>query len=349
MHALTIYLFKDLFAKVSKIRKPMIIQPMHTSPSSQADIAVGITPAFLSGVCALIHLGVIRVAGEDAVKFLQGQLTQDVALMSLSEAHLAAFCNAKGRMQASFVVFKRSQQEILLVCSRDILEQTRKRLAMFVMRAKAAVSDASSDFLLFGLTGSAIESVATGHGNTWSKQDSGTVNLVFLYPGAGQSRALWCAPVGTSPPVGAALPPGVWAWLEVQSGIAMITQPIFEAFVPQMLNYESVGGVSFKKGCYPGQEIVARSQFRGTLKRRAYLVHGSGEASVGQDVFQALDAEQPCGVVAACAPNPNGGFDAIVSMQTAAAAADAQPLHLGSTAGPVLALLALPYPLLEDI
>ena len=327
----------------------MIIQLMNTSPYSQAAPAVDPASSSLSGVCALTHLGVIRVVGEDAVKFLQGQLTQDVALMSLSEAHLAAFCNAKGRMQASFVMFKRSQQEILLVCSRDILEQTRKRLSAFVMRAKAILSDASNEFLLYGLAGNAIESIAYSPGNTWSKHDFGTENVVFLYPGAGQPRALWCAPVGTSIPLGAALPSNVWAWLEVQSGIAMVTQPIFEAFVPQMLNYESVGGVSFKKGCYPGQEIVARSQFRGTLKRRAYLVHGSTEASVGQEVFHALDAEQPCGLVAASAPNPNGGFDAIVSMQTAAAAADRHPLHLGGTSGPGLTLLPLPYALLEDI
>ena len=150
MHAPTIYLFKNLFATVSKasknskIRILMIIQPMHTSLSPtaaltanppQADLAVGIAPDSLSGVCALTHFGVIRVAGEDAVKFLQGQLTQDVALMSLSESHLAAFCNVKGRMQASFVVFKRGPQEVLLVCSRDILAQTAKRLSMFVMRA----------------------------------------------------------------------------------------------------------------------------------------------------------------------------------------------------------------------
>ena len=331
----------------------MIIQPMHTSPSPQADVTVGTAPTFLSGVCALTHLGVIRVAGEDTVKFLQGQLTQDVAQMSLSEAHLAAFCNPRGRMQASFVVFKRSPQDILLVCSRDILAQTRKRLAMFVMRAKAVVSDASADFLLYGLAGDAIETIA-GSARTsypkpqiWQKYDVGAAHIVSLYPAAGQPRALWCASVGTPAPDGPALSPDVWAWLEVQSGIAMITQPIFEAFVPQMLNYESVGGVSFKKGCYPGQEIVARSQFRGTLKRRAYLVHGNAKAHVGQEVFHALDAEQPCGLVAACAPNPSGGFDAIVSMQTAAAGGAA--LHLGSAAGPVLTLLPLPYPLLEDI
>lgn len=331
----------------------MIIQPMHTPPSSQADVTdapVHPAPAFLSGVCALPQLGVIRVAGEDAVKFLQGQLTQDVALMRLSEAHLAAFCNAKGRMQASFVVFKRSQQDILLVCSRDLLAQTRQRLSMFVMRAKAVVSDASAEFLLYGLAGSAVASTTdTGAlpGVAWSKHDSGAASWVFLYPGAGQPRALWCAPVGTPAPGGALLAHSVWDWLGVQSGIAMITLPIFEAFVPQMLNYESVGGVSFKKGCYPGQEVVARSQFRGTLKRRAYLVHGGAEVYVGQEVFHLGDAAQPCGLVAACAPNPMGGFDAIVSMQTAAA--DGAALCAGSATGKLLVLRPLPYPLLEDI
>lgn len=304
----------------------------------------------LSGITELAHLGVIRVAGEDAVKFLQGQLTQDVALMGLAEARLAAFCNAKGRMQASFVVFKRSDEEILMVCSRDILAQTLKRLSMFVLRAKAKLTDASADFSLFGLTGSAIESIAGSVQAPWTKHDIGAENLVFLYPGAGQARALWCAPAGTAAPEAATLQPGVWAWLEVQSGIAMITLPIFEAFVPQMLNYESVGGINFKKGCYPGQEVVARSQFRGTLKRRAYLVHGAAEPVVGQEVFHTHDAEQPCGLVAACAANPAGGFDAIVSMQTSAASdADNGRLTLGHTDGPVLTLLSLPYPLLEDI
>ncbi len=327
---------------------------MHTPTQDKPAVQPGANPSLPvpSGVTELAHLGVIRVAGEDAVKFLQGQLTQDVALMSLTEARLAAFCNAKGRMQASFVVFKRSDEEILMVCSRDILAQTLKRLSMFVLRAQAKLTDASADFSLFGLTGSAIESIAGSAQAPWAKQDIGAANLVFLYPGAGQARALWCAPADTAAPEAeaAALPPGVWAWLEVQSGIAMITQPLFEAFVPQMLNYESVGGVNFKKGCYPGQEVVARSQFRGTLKRRAYLVQGAAEPVVGQEVFHTHDAEQPCGLVAASAANPAGGFDAIVSMQTSAASdAGNGRLTLGHADGPVLTLLPLPYPLLEDI
>jgi folate-binding protein YgfZ len=331
----------------------MIIQPMPTSiPQSAATpIPAQAAAAFaaeMSGVVDLPHLGVIRVEGEDAVKFLQGQLTQDVALMGSCEAHLAAFCNAKGRMQASFVVFRRGDQEILMVCSRDLLAQTLRRLSMFVLRAKVRLTDASTGFSLFGLIGSAIETIAVGTRPVWAKLDFDAENLVFLYPGAGQARALWCAPAGTPAPQGSRLAPELWDWLEVQSGIAMITLPIFEAFVPQMLNYESVGGVNFKKGCYPGQEVVARSQFRGTLKRRAYVAHCEGKASIGDEIFHARDPEQPCGMVAASAPDPAGGFAVIASMQTSAAA-DAEPGSLKLGTGSALTLLPLPYPLLDDI
>jgi folate-binding protein YgfZ len=148
-------------------------------------------------------------------------------------------------------------------------------------------------------------------------------------------------------PAGPALDPAVWSWLEVMSGVATLSQPVAEVFVPQMLNYESVGGVNFKKGCYPGQEVVARSQFRGTLKRRAYRVACDVPLAVGQDVFHDSDADQPCGTVAAAAASPAGGWNGIVSMQVSAA--QGGRLSAGSADGPELRLLALPYPLLEDI
>ena len=308
-------------------------------------------PIAPSGQVGLTHMGVIRVTGVDAASFLQGQLTQDVALLGLSEARLAAFCNAKGRMQASFVVFKRSPDEILMICSRDILPATLKRLSMFVMRAKAKLSDASDEFTLYGLSGDAVTHQGGDVSRVWSKIDtntaSETASLVVLPPAEGTARALWCAPAGAPPPVLPAIELSQWQWLSVRSGVAMITQPIFEAFVPQMLNYESVGGVSFKKGCYPGQEVVARSQFRGTLKRRAYIVHSSVPLSVGQEVFHSADADQPCGLVAAVANAPAGEFDAIVSIQTAAALDGS--LTAVSASGPALTLLPLPYPLLEDL
>lgn len=301
----------------------------------------------LNGVAPLAHLGVIRVAGEDAAQFLQGQLTQDFALLGLSEARLAAFCSAKGRMQASFYGFKRSHGEILLVCNRDILAATLKRLSMFVLRAKARLLDASDDYALFGLAGAAVDAITGGAHPAWSKTDSGAASVVFLYPADGVRRALWLAPVTEPAPTGAALNESDWYWGEVRSGIAMISAPIVEAFVPQMLNYESVGGVNFKKGCYPGQEVVARSQFRGTLKRRAYLVHADAPMAAGDEVFQAGDDSQPCGLVAQAAAAPTGGFDAIVSAQVAAVQAGG--LHLGSVRGAALTAAPPPYPLLADI
>ncbi len=327
---------------------PLPSEAMPSADLSPADLAA------LSGLTELSHMGVIKVAGPDAVSFLQGQLTQDVAGLGPDQARLAAFCNAKGRMQASFVVFKHGPEDLLLVCSRDTLPATLKRLSMFVLRAKAKLSDATAEFKLLGLTGSAVPAA----GAVWSCQVQGESRLVLLPPGAGLARAMWCAPAGTPEPSANALPLTVWHWLSVRSGVAMITQPIFEAFVPQMLNYESVGGVSFKKGCYPGQEVVARSQFRGTLKRRAYLAHADAPAQTGQEVFHSSDAEQPCGVVASAAPRPavvgagtagngNAGYDLIISIQTSAAAEGA--LTLGSAGGPGLQLLPLPYSLLEDI
>jgi hypothetical protein len=301
----------------------------------------------LNGTTPLPHLGILRAEGEDAAKFLQGQLTQDFALLGLGEARLAAFLSAKGRMQASFIGFKRSTTEILLVCSADLLEATRKRLSMFVLRAKVKLTDASADFALYGVAGDAIQLIAGDAGPAWAKHDIDAQSLVFLYPAGEQPRALWIAPVGTPAPAAPALSLDLWRWGEVHSGVATLSAPVVDAFVPQMLNYESVGGVNFKKGCYPGQEVVARSQFRGTLKRRTYIAHAGATLAVGDEVFQAVDPAQPCGTVVQVAPAPGGGFDALVSLQIAAALAGG--LHAVSAHGPALALLPLPYPLLEDI
>jgi len=299
------------------------------------------------GVAPLNHLGVIRAEGEDAVKFLHGQLTHDFALLGLDHARLTAFLSAKGRMQASFIGFKRSPTEVWLVCSRDLLAPTLKRLSMFVMRAKCKLSDATADIQVFGLAGNTIETIAGSAQPAWSKADFDAKTVVHLPPAAGQPRTLWLAPVGEPAPAGPALDPALWAWGEVQSGVATLTAPLVDAFVPQMLNYESVDGVSFKKGCYPGQEVVARSQFRGAIKRRAYIAHADAELAPGADVFSPADPEQPCGSVVQAAAAPAGGWDAIVSLQIAATGQG--PLHVGSPTGPQLTLGTLPYALLEDI
>lgn len=320
----------------------MTITAVPTDPSA----ATPVPAASLQGVARLHHLGVIRVQGEDAAKFLHGQLTQDFALQGLSEARLAAFCNAKGRMQASFIALKRAHDDILLVCALDLLPQTLKRLSMFVLRAKAKLTDATSAFVLYGASGP-VAAQALGEAKLWAKVAQGAGQWVRLPDAAGQVRALAVWPADDPAPFSETLAESVWHWLEVRGGVATLTQPVFEAFVPQMLNYESVGGVNFKKGCYPGQEVVARSQFRGTLKRRAYLVHCDAALSAGEDVFHASDTEQPCGTVAQAATHPLGGCDAIVSMQITAA--DGQTLTAGSPQGAALTLQPLPYELLADI
>jgi folate-binding protein YgfZ len=304
-------------------------------------------PHPLHGVAPLPHLGVIRAQGEDAARFLHGQLTQDFALLGPREARLAAFCNAKGRMLASFIAFQHGADDILLACSRDLLPATLKRLSMFVLRSKVKLSDASAEYDLHGIAGAPLAALAGPAAVPWTLAEAAGGQLVRLYPAEGEPRALWIAPAGTPPPAGPAIDTALWQWSEVRSGIATLTAPVVEAFVPQMLNYESVGGVNFKKGCYPGQEVVARSQFRGTLKRRAFIVHADGELAAGQEVFQAGDAEQPAGLVAQAAPSPTGGWDAIASLQLAAV--DAGDLHAGATSGPVLSLLPLPYLLLADV
>ena len=301
----------------------------------------------MNGVTPLHGLGVIKIAGDEAAKFIHGQLTQDFVLLGLDGARLSAFCSAKGRMQASFIGFKRPNGDVLLVGSADLVPSTAKRLAMFVMRAKAQVSDASAEFVLWGLTGTATQTIAAPALSIWSKGDFGDASVVNLYPALGNERQLWLAPSGSAAPLGEALDARLWAWSEVHSGVATLSGPVVDAFVPQMLNYESVGGVSFKKGCYPGQEVVARSQFRGTLKRRAYLVHSIDSLGTGDLIYAPDDTQQPVATVVQAAAAPGGGFDAIISGQNQAL--QGGEIRLGGGTGTPLVLIPLPYALLDDI
>jgi len=322
--------------------------PAATSPLSDSSALQ--LPA--SGVARLEHLGVIEVSGEDAIGFLNGQLSNDLNQLSSNQARLAAFCTAKGRMEASFVALKRDNGDVLLVCGHDLLAPTLKRLSMFVMRAKAKLRDASADFAVYGLLGQSTVGLGTGATAPWSAASTGEASVVQLYPAQDRARQLWLAPAKTPAPAGAALALADWQCSEVLSGVATVSAAVAQAFVPQMLNFESVGGVSFKKGCYPGQEVVARSQFRGTLKRRAYIAQLpptdlDTAVFAGQELFSNQDPEQPCGLVVQAARSAQGPWLAIVSMQTSAA--EAGELHLGSPSGTALALLGLPYALLEDI
>jgi tRNA-modifying protein YgfZ len=302
-------------------------------------------------------LALICARGADAGSFLQGQLTNDVLLMKESEARLAAWCTAKGRMLVSFIVWKNSPEEFYLLLSSDLLAVTLKRLKMFVLRAKCELSDVTAQYSVLGCVGEAAETMNLGAisaGFMPANSPNPLEKAVLLPPGwlegKAIARALQVTP--TTEPVAApdAQQLDVWNALEVTSGIARITAAVSEAFVPQMLNYESVGGVNFKKGCYPGQEVVARSQFRGTLKRRAYLVSCAAPLQAGQEVFHSDDPEQPCGLVAQACIDLRGQSEAwlaIVSMQTSAASGGS--LRAGSARGAELTLQFLPYALLDDI
>jgi tRNA-modifying protein YgfZ len=275
---------------------------------------------------------------------LHGQLTQDFALLDTAHARLAALCSAKGRMLASFVGFKTSSEEVLLLCPKDILPATLKRLSMFVLRAKCQLVDASAQYQLVGAAGDAATSIGAQNREPWQLWTQGDAHWVSLYPASGCARAIGVFPVGSASPE-CSMSESAWQLSEVRSGVASISQPVVEAFVPQMLNYESIGGVNFKKGCYPGQEVVARSQFRGTLKRRAYLAQSSAPLHAGQEVFAASDASQACGTVVQAAMQ-GAVSHAIVSITIASAD---EALTVSSASGAALTLGTLPYPLLEDI
>jgi folate-binding protein YgfZ len=253
-------------------------------------------------------------------------------------------------MQASFVVIKTAPDTVLLVMSLDLLAQTLKRLSMFVLRAKVKMSDVTDQWQLRGLLGDSARAVL-GEASPWQTVSADGAHAVALYPAVlGDTqvpRALWLGAPSQALPARAEVSSDVWAWAEVMSGVTLVTQPLFEAFVPQMLNYESVGGVNFKKGCYPGQEVVARSQFRGTLKRRTALVHSPVALTAGQDVFTPTDPEQPCATVVLSAARPDGqGFDSLVSGTLESQHAG---WHAGSAQGEALQLQPLPYELLADI
>jgi len=299
-------------------------------------------PMPTAGAVRLTHLGVIRARGNDATSFLQGQLTSDVAGLGPDEARLAGFCSAKGRLQATFIVWK-AADAILLACAADLLAPTLKRLSMFVLRAQCKLSDASAEVGLSGVIGEAAVALMAD-AKPWRTRDAEGRLLIRLPDAAGTARGLVASSGDTSiDATAASISLDHWRWLEVQSAIPTIEAATVDRFVPQMLNFELVGGVDFQKGCYPGQEVVARSQYRGTIKRRMFLFDADVPMRPGTEVFHAGDPGQPAGMVVNAAPHPDTGWSALVEAKIAAREGGA--LHLGSPEGPMLRPAELPYPL----
>lgn len=302
-------------------------------------------PLALSGVVPLGHWGVIRAFGDDAASFLHGQLTQDIAGLGPNQARLAGYCSAKGRMLASFVVWKAAPNEVLLACHASVLPAALKRLSMFVLRSKCKLSDATAELSLTGLAGEPVREHAAELA-PWQVRHSEGSWLLRLPDAAGVPRAIQAggAAAGAEAP---SLSLDTWRWLEVQGGVAVIESAIQEQFVPQMLNFELVGGVNFQKGCYPGQEVVARAQYRGTVKRRMFLFDVDAAAFAGQELFHSADPAQPAGMVANAAPRPTGGGASVLA-EVKLATIDGGTLHLGTPGGALLVRRELPYPLPAD-
>ncbi len=298
----------------------------------------------LQGSAVLNEWGVIRAQGADAASFLHGQLTQDVQQLSARHACLAGYCSAKGRLLASGVLWRAGDDELLLACSADLLPATLKRLSMFVLRAKCKLSDASTALTLHGLVGPAATAWlgATSPASAWQRNDACGGQVIRLPDAEGLARYLLALPATAAAPPLPALAADAWRWLEVSSGVARIAAATVEQFVPQMVNFELVGGVNFQKGCYPGQEVVARSQYRGTLKRRAFVFACAGAALPGQEVFHSADAEQPAGMVVNAA-SWAGAHRALVEVKLAALGSGT--LHLGAATGPAIERMAQPYAL----
>jgi folate-binding protein YgfZ len=266
-------------------------------------------------------------------------LTSDFSALGLSEVRLAGFCSAKGRLQASFIAWKTAHDEVLLACAASVLPATLKRLSMFVLRSKCKLSDATAELALQGLVGAAALAAAADLA-PWHKRDADGATFIRLPDAAGLPRAWRVAPAAAGVP--STLPTSRWRWLEVQSGLPLVEAATVDAFVPQMLNLELLGGVDFAKGCYPGQEVVARSQYRGTIKRRMFLFDVSAAASAGQEVFHSADPGQPAGRVVNAAPRPaEDGSSALVEVKLALLGEGT--LHLAAADGPVLRQHPLPY------
>ena len=297
------------------------------------------------GALRLADWALLRARGPDAATFLQSQLTQDVVGLQRDQVRLSGYCSPKGRLLASLWVWRMDDDTFGLLCSADLAAPLLKRLSMYVLRAKCKIDDASAQWALWGLVGPSARqwlgdaAVPPGrvaqHAGGW---------VLGLRPAEGHARHILVQPATAAAPELPALADVAWQWLEVTSGVPRICAATVEQFVPQMINLERVGGVDFQKGCYPGQEVVARSQYRGTLKRRMHLFATDGAASAGQEVFHSDDPTQPAGMVVNVATAATGTR---LLAEVKLAALDRGTLHLGSAQGPLLQRLELPYPIAD--
>ena len=301
-------------------------------------------------LCDLSHMGLMLATGEDAAAFLHGQFCNDVLALGEGTAQWNGWCSPKGRLLVTLLAWS-GKQGIYLMLPRSLQAAIQKRLQMFVLRAKVTLSDESDNWVRFGVAGPNAETLLRDAVGALPEDAMSTLhvdsrrilklaaNRFIVIASPDNAIKLWIQLANQATPVGAP----VWDWLSIQQGIITVVPETQDAFVPQMANFELIGGVSFRKGCYPGQEIVARTQYRGILKRRMVLAHlgGTIAPAPGDKVFSAAFGDQPAGEVANAAPAPDGGFDMLVVAQIGAIT-DNNLKYAASDGSPVI-INSLPY------
>jgi tRNA-modifying protein YgfZ len=298
-------------------------------------------------VCDLGPLAALRVCGTDAAAFLHGQLTSDVGELAPGSMQLSAWCSPKGRVLANFILRRIDSEGFELLLPRLLLESVQRRLAMFVLRSKVAIHDASDATIRIGIGGPAaaqrIESVIGTapvlHRCTAIEGGAmagllGSRFIAVVEPS--QAPGLWNR-------FGAVRAAGFpcWRWLTIHAGLPMILPSTQDQFIPQMINLDALGAVSFQKGCYTGQEIIARTQYLGRLKERLALAHGNAAPAPGARLYAPAFGDQPCGTVLNAGAAPGGGADLLIVAQIAAIVAG--DLRLEAQDGAALTPLQLPY------
>jgi folate-binding protein YgfZ len=306
-------------------------------------------------ICQLSQFELIHFFGEEAQVFLHNQLTCDVAGLKPGGSTYGGYCTPKGRVLATFLLW-RSEHGFFLQLPSPLREPIRKQISKYILRSRVKAADASADWAIYGVAGkdaSALVQRATGlapkavHGVVHSAD-----TMVIRLPGdryqivAAREKAVWIRELLAAD--AETTDPDYWEWLDIRAGVPVILLATQEEFVPQMVNLDLIGGVSFEKGCYPGQEIVSRMHHRGTLKQRMYLasIASNGRPQPADKLYSPDFGEQACGTIVNATRSPEGGYDALAVIQVSSA--ERGEVRLKSPAGPALKLLPLPYLVTSD-
>ncbi len=276
--------------------------------------------------------GLLRAEGADARAFLHAQLTVDVEQLAADRARRAGWCSAKGRLLATFLLVP-AGDGFLLQLSRDLAAPVAKRLAMFILRAKVKVSNVTESWPQYGIWGDDAGAGLEALGLSAPEDDLGvTQSNGRIAVRIGAKRFLMLGGADVVADAGEQ----DWTLEEIRSGRPTVTQATQDQLVPQMANFELIGGVDFRKGCYPGQEIVARAQYRGAVKRRLYRLRSPVPLTPGQELFSDDLPGQASGTVMNAAAGEALAVLTIASIEAKA------PIR-AAAGGEALEVLPLPY------